>query len=129
LNAYPDKVYQGKVADVSRVLDPNLRSAKVRIVLPNPDGSMRPNMYAQATFRSRKMQSRLVVPSTAIMRLQDKDWLFRKEGQNQFRKTEVHTQGVTADGFQQLQDGPLKAGDEVIANALAFSTSVTEQGK
>jgi membrane fusion protein, heavy metal efflux system len=129
LNAYPEKVFQGKVADISRVLDPNLRSAKVRIVLPNPDGSLRPNMYAVATFRSRKMQPHLVIPSTAIMRLQDKDWLFRKEGQNQFRKTEVHTRGVTEDGLQQLQDGPLKAGDEVVANALAFSTSVAEQGK
>jgi cobalt-zinc-cadmium efflux system membrane fusion protein len=129
LNAYPEKVYQGKVADISRVLDPNLRSAKVRIVLPNPDGTLRPNMYAAATFRSRKMQPRLVIPNAAIMRLQDKDWVFRKEGQNQFRKIEVHTQGVTEDGFQQLQDGPLKAGDEVVANALAFSSSVAEQGK
>ena len=129
LNAYPGKVYQGKVADISRVLDPNLRSAKVRIVLANSDGTLRPNMYAVATFRSRKMQPRLVVPSAAIMRLQDKDWVFRKEGQNQFRKTEVHTQGVTEDGFQQLQDGPLKAGDEVVANALGFSSSVAEQAK
>ena len=55
LNAYPDKTYKGTVADISRVLDPNLRSAKVRIVLPNPDGSLRPNMYAVATFRSRKI--------------------------------------------------------------------------
>jgi len=129
LNAYPDKTYKGTVADISRVLDPNLRSAKVRIVLPNPDGSLRPNMYAVATFRSRKMQPRLVVPTTAIMRLQDKDWVFRKEGQNQFRKTEVHTQGATEDGLQQLQDGPLKAGDEIVANALAFSSSVAGQGK
>jgi len=129
LNAYPDKVYEGRVADISRVLDPNLRSAKVRIVLPNPDGTLRPNMYAAATFRSRKMQPRLVIPSAAMMRLQDKDWVFRKEGQNQFRKIEVHAQGVTEDGFQELQDGPLKAGDEAVANALAFSSSVTEQGK
>jgi len=129
LNAYPDKVYHGKVADISRVLDPNLRAAKVRIVLPNPDAALKPNMYVVATFRSRKMQSRLVVPSAAIMRLQDKDWVFRKEGQNQVRKIEVHTQGVTEDGFQQLQDGPLKAGAEVVANALAFSSSIAEQGK
>lgn len=129
LNAYPGKVYQGRVADISRVLDPNLRSAKVRIVLPNSDGTLKPNMYAVAIFRSRKIQSRLVVPSASIMRLQDKDWVFRKEGPSQFRKTEVHTQGVTEDGFQQLQDGPLKAGDEVVANALAFSSSIAEQGK
>jgi cobalt-zinc-cadmium efflux system membrane fusion protein len=129
LNAYPDKVYHGTVADISRVLDPNLRSAKVRIVLPNPGGFLMPNMYARATFRSRKRQSRMVIPSTAIMRLQDKDWVFRQEGPKQFRKTEVHTWGTTEDGLQQLQDGPLKSGDEVIANALAFSTSAVEQGK
>jgi membrane fusion protein, heavy metal efflux system len=129
LNAFPDKVYQGKVADISRVLDPNLRTAKVRIVLPNDDGALRPNMYAVATFRSRKLQSRLVVPGTAILRLQDKDWIFHKEGPGQFRKVEVHTQSGAVDGFQQLQDGALKAGDEVVANALAFSTSVAEQGK
>src|SRR5262249_12331613 len=58
LNAYPDKVFRGRVADISRVLDPNLRSAKVRIVLPNPDGALRPGMYATTTFHSRKMRPR-----------------------------------------------------------------------
>jgi cobalt-zinc-cadmium efflux system membrane fusion protein len=128
LNAYPDKIFRGRVVDVSRVLDPNLRSAKVRIVLPNADGSLRPGMYAVATFRSRKLQSRLVVPSTAIMRLQDKDWLFRKEGQGRFRRVEVHTLGATPDGFQALQND-VKSGEEVVANALDFSTAVAEQGK
>src|SRR6202035_4136162 len=74
LNAFQDRVFKGKVADISRVLDPNTRSAKVRIVLGNSDGSLRPGMYAVATFRSRKLTERVVVPSTAIMRLHDKDW-------------------------------------------------------
>jgi len=126
LNAYPDKLYQGTVADISRVLDPNLRSAKVRVVLANSDGALRPNMYAVATFRSRRLQSHLVIPATAIMRLQDKDWAFRKEGQNQFRKIEVHSTGATADGVQELQDGALKSGDEVVANALEFSSAMAE---
>jgi membrane fusion protein, heavy metal efflux system len=126
MNAYPDKRYKGTVADISRVLDPNLRSAKVRIVLANSDGALLPNMYAVATFRSRKLQSHLVVPATAMMRLQDKDWVFRKESQNQFRKVEVHSTGASADGFQELQDGALKAGDEVVANALDFSSAVAE---
>jgi cobalt-zinc-cadmium efflux system membrane fusion protein len=126
MNAYPDKRYKGTVADISRVLDPNLRSAKVRIVLANSDGALLPNMYAVATFRSRKLQSHLVVAATAMMRLQDKDWVFRKESQNQFRKVEVHSTGASADGFQELQDGALKAGDEVVANALDFSSAVAE---
>ena len=126
LNAYANKLYKGTVADISRVLDPNLRSAKVRIVLENSDAALRPNMYAVATFRSRKLQSHLVIPATAMMRLQDKDWVFRREDQNQFRKIEVQSIGATVGGFQELQDGRLKSGDQVVANALEFSSAVAE---
>jgi cobalt-zinc-cadmium efflux system membrane fusion protein len=128
LNAYPDKTYQGKVSDISRVLDPATRSAKVRIVLANGDGSLRPGMFAVAAFRSRKSQSRIVVPSTVVIRLQDKDWAFRKDGAQQFRRVEVHTLGGIADGMQPIQDG-LKAGEQVVGNALEFSSAVAEQGK
>jgi cobalt-zinc-cadmium efflux system membrane fusion protein len=128
LNAYPDRVYAGKVSDLSRVLDPNLRSAKVRIVLSNPDGSLRPGMFAVATFRSRKLNRRLVVPNTSLMRLQDRDWLFRKEGPSQFRRVEVHSSGETADGWQQIQGG-VNSGQEIVANALEFSSAVARQGK
>jgi membrane fusion protein, heavy metal efflux system len=133
LNAYRDKTYHGKVANISRVLDPATRSAKVRIVLPNHDGSLRPGMFAVSTFRSRKSQPRIVVPSTAIIRLQDKDWAFRKDGPQQFRRVEVHTLGGIADGMQPIEplrnnDG-LKAGEQIVANALEFSSAVAEQGK
>jgi len=133
LNAYPDKTYHGSVADISRVLDPATRSAKVRIVLPNRDGSLRPGMFAVATFRSRKSQSRIVVPSTALIRLQDKDWVFRKEGPQRFHRIEVRTLGGITDGMQPIdqfssKDG-LKAGEEIVANALEFSSAVAEQGK
>ncbi len=128
LNAYPESLYQGKVTDISRVLDPTTRAAKVRIVLPNRDGSLRPGMFAVAMFRSRKSHSRIFVPSTAVMRLQDKDWVFRREGPSKFRLIEIHIVGAGADGTQQIQTG-VKAGDELIANALEFSSSVAEQGK
>jgi cobalt-zinc-cadmium efflux system membrane fusion protein len=128
LNAYPGKVYHGRVTDISRVLDPATRSVKVRIVLPNHDGSLRPGMFATATFRSRKLQPHVVVPATAVMRLQDKDWVFRRLGAGKFRRIEVHTVGEGSDGMQQIGDG-LNAGEEVVANALEFSSTVAEQGK
>jgi hypothetical protein len=62
------------------------------------------------------------------MRLQDKDWLFRKEGPNQFRRIEVHSSGETSDGMQEIQDG-VNPGQEVVANALDFSSTVAGQGK
>jgi len=126
LNAFPDRVFKGNVADISRVLDPNTRSAKVRIVLGNADGALRPGMYAVATFRSRKLTNRIVVPATAIMRLHDKDWVFRKEGGNRFRKIAVQADGLAPDGMQEIRSG-VKPGDVLVTNALEFSTEVAEK--
>lgn len=126
LNAFPDRVFHGRVADISRVLDPNTRAAKVRIVLPNGDGALRPGMFAVAKFRSRKPTDRVVIPSTAIMRLHDKDWVFRKEGARSFRKIAVQADGFAPDGLQEIRDG-LKPGEEVVTNALEFSTEVAEK--
>ena len=127
LNPFPDRVFHGKVTDISRVLDPNTRSAKVRVVLPNRDGLLRPGMYANATFRSRKLRPQLVVPDTAVMRLQDKDWLFLKETPQRFRQIEVHATGRTEDGSQQIAAGAVQAGQQVILNALEFSAAMAAQ--
>ncbi len=126
LNAFSERTFHAKVGDISRVLDPNTRSAKVRIVLANSDGALRPGMFAVAKFRSRRLTDRVVVPSTAIMRLQDKDWIFRKQGDSRFRRVEIQADGLTADGMQEIRDG-VKPGDEVVANALEFSTAVAEK--
>ncbi len=126
LNAFGDRMFRGTVVDISRVLDPNTRSAKVRIVLPNGDGMLRPGMFAVAKFRSRKMTERVVVPATAIMRLHDKDWVFRKEGGNRFRRVVVQADGLAPDGMQEIREG-VKAGDVVVAKALEFSSEVAEK--
>ena len=126
LNAFPDRDLKGRVADISRVLDPNTRSAKVRIILGNADGSLRPGMFASATFRSRKLTNRVVVPATAIMRLHDKDWVFRKEGDKRFRKIAIVADGLAPDGMQEIREG-VKPGDELMTNALEFSTEVAEK--
>ena len=125
LNAFPDKTFRGTVSDISRVLDPATRAAKVRIVLSNSGGVLRPGMFATATFRSRKLHSVLVVPTTAVMRLHDRDWLFRKEGTG-FRRVEVQTAGASSDGFQEIREG-VKPDEEIVRNALDFSTAVAEK--
>src|ERR1700723_4655625 len=51
LNAYPDKTFTGTISNVSPILDPNLRTAKVRIEVRNP-GIMRPGMFGAATFHA-----------------------------------------------------------------------------
>ena len=71
------------------MLDPSTRTAKVRLELANPGGLMRAGMFATATFRSRTEQLRPMVPTTAILRLHDKDWVFVPLGGNHFRRLEV----------------------------------------
>ena len=119
LNAYPNQRFQGKITNISSMLDPNTRAAKVRIELPNPNRIFRPNMYATVHFTSQGVQTRAVVPVTAILRLQDRDWVFVKTGDKEFRRTEVRSGPVNSDKTQQIMSG-VKPGDQVVVNALQF---------
>jgi cobalt-zinc-cadmium efflux system membrane fusion protein len=72
------------------------------------------------------MTDRVMVPATAIMRLHDKDWVFRKEGPNKFRRLVVQADGLAPDGMQEIREG-VKPGEEVVANALEFSSEAAEK--
>ncbi|MGD0886109.1 MAG: efflux RND transporter periplasmic adaptor subunit [Thermodesulfovibrionales bacterium] len=122
LNAYPDRLLHGRVGNISGVLDPNTRSAKVRIELDNPGGLMRSGMFATAELHSGKRLDRLVLPTSAIVRLHDKNWVFMPLGGNRFRKIEVQTGPSAGDNLQQVLSG-VKIHDRVVANALQFSSA------
>jgi membrane fusion protein, heavy metal efflux system len=123
LNAYPDRKIEGRISNISSLLDPVTRTAKVRIDLGNASGLMKPNMFGTVQFVSQSSTSRLSAPAGAILRLQDRDWVFVKIDEKQFRRTEVQTLPATADGYQQIVAG-VNAGDQVAANALQFSRAV-----
>lgn len=125
-NALPDRVFQGRVANISRVLDANTRTAKVRVELENRDATFRSGMFVTATIRSRKTTPQPVLPTNAIMRLHDKDWVFVPVSANKFRRTEVHLGPVLKDGAQQVLAG-VTTRDKVVGNALQFANSVEAQ--
>jgi cobalt-zinc-cadmium efflux system membrane fusion protein len=122
LNAYPDQALKGRVSNISRVLDLTTRTAKVRLELDNARRLMRAGMFATATFRSQSQQLRTVVPAKAVLRLHDKDWVFRAEGGHRFRRIEVQAGHVSSDGFQEVMAG-LAPGDRIVANALQFASA------
>ena len=129
LNAYPNRRLTGRVANISKLLDPNTRAAKVRIELTNEAGILRPNMFASVHFVSQGTETRTVVPASAVLRLQDRDWVFIKLTDKQFRKTEVHAGPVNPDKTQQVLSG-LHTGEQVVSDALMFDREVqksTEQ--
>ena len=122
LNAFPERAFAGRVGNISTVLDPTTRTAKVRLELSNPGGLIRAGMFATATFRSRAEQLRSMIPVTAILRLHDKDWVFVPLGGNRFRRLEVQGGPVTPGGFQVISSG-LVVGGKVVANALQFASA------
>ena len=86
LNAYPDKVFKGTISDIGAILDPSIRTAKVRIQLENPGNLMRLGMFATATFHGRTLEIHTVVPASAVLHLHDRDWVFVPAGDGKFRR-------------------------------------------
>jgi cobalt-zinc-cadmium efflux system membrane fusion protein len=119
LNAYPDQTFRGRIANIGKVLDPNLRTAKVRIELANP-GIMRAGMFVTAIFYALKGTSHAVVPSSAVLHLHDRDWIFVPAGTGQFRRNEVQG-GKISNGTQVILGG-LAAGQQIVQDALALNS-------
>jgi membrane fusion protein, heavy metal efflux system len=124
LNAYPDKVFTGSISNVGPVLDPNIRTVKVRIEMRNP-GLMRPGMFVTAFFQGRQTETRAVVPATAILHLHDRDWVYVPQTGTQFRRTEVIGGNMLPGNMQEIVSG-IKPGQQVVADALEFQNTVEQ---
>jgi cobalt-zinc-cadmium efflux system membrane fusion protein len=124
LNAYPDKVFIGHVSDIGPVLDPSLRTAKVRIEVPNP-GIFKVGMFVTATLESRQEQKFAQVPAPAVLHLHDRDWVFVPAPGNKFRRVEVKA-GEIVNGQQAILSG-IQSGQQVVSNVLQLETTLENQ--
>jgi membrane fusion protein, heavy metal efflux system len=124
LNAYPERVLTGRISNIGSILDPSIRTAKVRIEVHNP-GFMKIGMFVSATFHGQKKETRSAVPASAILHLHDRDWVYVPTGDKQFRRVEVVSGEALSNGLQEIMSG-IQAGQRVVANALVLQ-STTEQ--
>jgi len=124
LNAFPDKVFSGRIANVGPVLDPAIRTAKVRIEAQNP-GLMRIGMFVTATFHGQKKETRAAVPASAILHLHDRDWVYVPLEEKKFRRVEIGAGGALPGGMQEIVSG-VKAGQQVVSNALVLQNTVEQ---
>jgi cobalt-zinc-cadmium efflux system membrane fusion protein len=123
LNAYPERVFRARISNIGPILDPNIRTAKVRLEVENP-GVMRIGMFATATFHGTERQISAIVPATAILHLHDRDWVYLPAGGKSFRRAEVQG-GLTLPDNTQVVAG-IKPGDQVVRNALVLENSVDQ---
>jgi cobalt-zinc-cadmium efflux system membrane fusion protein len=125
LNAYPDRVISGTIGEIDAVLDPSIRTAKVRIQVPNPDRLMRIGMFATATFHGRRPEQHAAVPASAILHLHDRDWVYVPAGEGKFRRVGVVGGDMIDGGRQEIKSG-LTVGQQVVTNALELQNSVEQ---
>lgn len=124
LNAYPDKMLKGRIDNILPVLDPNIRTAKVRLEVANP-GLMRVGMFVTATFYGKQAETRASVPATAIMHLHDRDWVYAPLGAGHFKRLEVVAGKMLPGNLQEVTSG-IKPGDQVVSNGLALQNTVEQ---
>jgi cobalt-zinc-cadmium efflux system membrane fusion protein len=125
LNAFPNRVFKGKVSNIGYILDPNIRTAKVRIEVPNPGLIMRPGMFATATLYSLAKQTFTSVPSSAILHLHDRDWVLIPV-QGKFRRTEVTSGSQLPNNMQEIVSG-LQPGQQVVSNAATLQNAIDNE--
>lgn len=123
LDAYPDEVLTGTVSNIGTILDPTLRTAKVRIVLRN-NGHMKAGMFVKATLYGLHGVPYSSVPANAVLNLHDREWVFVPHGGREFERMEVHGARLAGDQMR-IRDG-LKPGQRVAADALSLE-SETQQ--
>jgi cobalt-zinc-cadmium efflux system membrane fusion protein len=124
LNAYPNQVFTGRISNILPVLDPTLRTAKVRIEVRNP-GLMRVGMFVTATFHGQKKETHALVPATAILHLHDRNWVYVPAGDKKFRRVEVVEGKMLPGNMQEVISG-IKPGVQVVQNALVLQNTVEQ---
>jgi cobalt-zinc-cadmium efflux system membrane fusion protein len=124
-NAYPARLLTGRISDIEPILDPSIRTAKVRIELPNP-GFLKIGMFVTATFQSKEKQTHTVVPATAILHLRDRDWVYVAAGGSRFQRVEVHAGQMLSGNRQELLSG-LSVGQSVVSNVLQLESTLEAQ--
>ena len=125
LTAYPDRVLKGTVSDIGAVLDPTIRTAKVRIQVNNPGMLMRVGMFVTAVIHGQREESRAAVPATAVLHLHDRDWVYVPAADGQFRRVSVRAGAMLPGNLQEITSN-LQVGQQVVAQALALQNSAEQ---
>ena len=125
LNAYPDKVLKGTISNIGPILDPSIRTAKVRIEVANPGEMMRLGMFATATLFGKGKQNYAAVPASAIVHLHDRDWVYIPM-QGKFKRVEVVSGDQLPNNLQQVLSG-LQPGQQVVTNAINLENAIDNE--
>lgn len=111
--SYPDRIFKGKVDKIMNVLDPSNKVMKVKVVIPNPDYALKPQMFASVNVISKLNEKALWVPSGAVTFDHSQHFVLVYHSPSDVRITKVEVAGAINDKTY-IASG-LKEGDLVIS--------------
>jgi cobalt-zinc-cadmium efflux system membrane fusion protein len=112
--AYPGKVFKGKIDKVMNVLDPTSKVMKVRVVLPNPDYALKPEMYASITVSDKENKQCLNIPKEALIFDHSQYYVLVFNSQSDVKITPV--QVINTVGDRTFIAAGVNNGDKVISS-------------
>jgi membrane fusion protein, heavy metal efflux system len=112
--AYPGKVYKGRVDKIMNVLDPTSKVMKVRVVLPNPDYTLKPEMYASITVNDQENRQCLSVPTSAVIFDNSQYYVLVYHSKSDVKITPV--KWISANGDKTFISGGVTEGEKIIAS-------------
>lgn len=126
--ALPGRQFSGKVVFIQPTVEEATRTIQVRVELPNPEGLLKPGMFADIVI-THDMGEGLLVPTSAVIRTGERDIAFRVESNDRFVPVEVQVGEVKFGNRFQILKG-LDEGDRVVtsANFLIDSESRLREG-
>jgi membrane fusion protein (multidrug efflux system) len=114
---YPDEVFRAKVTVVSPRVDPKTRTLRVKGIIANSNGRLRPGLFARADLGVTDREGVAMIPEEAILQRSDGSVVFRLAGADHVERR-VITTGVFRDGYVEVVDG-LDIGDLVVVRGQA----------
>jgi RND family efflux transporter MFP subunit len=119
--SYPDQVFTGAVDWISRSLDPNTRTAKARFTFDNPEGKLRPMMYATVAIGVDATKA-LAIPRAAIVRMGEYKVVFvlagEADGLVHFERLPVDVDESASASYVAVKHG-VESGQRVVVNGAA----------
>ncbi len=114
VNAYPRETFKGTITYVGDILDPATRTMQVRLELPNPEGRLKPEMFATIRLFSESQPDRLAVPESALQRDQNRTFVFVQRTATEYEVREV--QVGESNGTHSTILGGLTEGEPVVTH-------------
>ncbi|MFT4155892.1 efflux RND transporter periplasmic adaptor subunit [Parafilimonas sp.] len=124
--AFPNKVYTGKIDQVSQVLDPENKAMKVRISLSNAGLTLKPQMFAKVTVATRQSQQALCIPFSSLIADNGKNYIISYYANDSLKVNPVNLLQVS--GSKAFISGDIKPGDKLITkNQLLIYTALNSE--